>query len=225
MAVIRPFKALRYNLGLIGDLGKVITPPYDVIDADEQERLHQKSHYNIVRLEYGKTYPGDNYSDNRYTRAADTLQKWLEKKILIPDRLSAYYIYEQSYTYKQKKYRRRGIMAALKLEPYGEKVILPHELTMSGPKKDRLELLRRIQANVSPIFTLFPDPEDRMEELIAEAIKTGPICEAVEESGQSHRLWAFSDPNGQDIPGACLAGQPLLIADGHHRYETALLNV
>jgi uncharacterized protein (DUF1015 family) len=222
MATIKPFKAIRYNPSLISDPGAVVTPPYDVISAEEQDSLHQKSPYNIIRLEYGKTYPADSYSNNRYTRASDTLKQWLDADVLIADKEPLYYLYEQSYTYESASYKRRGIVAALGLEPYQSKVILPHELTMTGPKKDRLQLLSSSRTNISPIFTLFPDPEKRMADFFARADTEKPLFEAIEDSGQTHRLWAISDSALQADLTAYMADQPLLIADGHHRYETAL---
>jgi len=222
MAAIKPFKAIRYNPTLISDPGAVITPPYDVISAEEQDRLHQNSPYNIIRLEYGKTYPADNDSNNRYTRASDTLNKWLNAGILKADDEPLYYLYEQAYTYNSITYKRRGIVAALALESYQSKVVLPHELTMTGPKKDRLQLLSSSRTNISPIFTLFPDPEKRMADFFARLENDKPLFEAIEDSGQTHRLWAISDSALQADFTAYISEQPLLIADGHHRYETAL---
>jgi uncharacterized protein (DUF1015 family) len=222
MAAIKPFKAIRYNPSLISDPGAVVTPPYDVISTDEQDSLHQKSPYNIIRLEYGKTYPADSDINNRYTRASDTLKQWLDADVLKADDEPLYYLYEQSYTYESVNYKRRGIVAALGLEPYQSKVILPHELTMTGPKKDRLQLLSSSRTNISPIFTLFPDPEKRMADFFARADTDKPFFEAIEDSGQTHRLWAISDSALQADLTAYMADQPLLIADGHHRYETAL---
>ncbi len=222
MAAIKPFKAIRYNPSLISDPGAVITPPYDVISAAEQDRLHQNSPYNIIRLEYGKTYPDDNDSNNRYTRASDTLNKWLNADVLKADDEPLYYLYEQSYTYDSTTYKRRGIVAALGLESYQSKVVLPHELTMTGPKKDRLQLLSSSQTNISPIFTLFPDPEHKMTDFFARVENDKPIFEAVEDSGQTHRLWVISDSALQADISTYMSDQPLLIAHGHHRYETAL---
>jgi uncharacterized protein (DUF1015 family) len=222
MAEVKPFKAIRYNPSLISDPGAVITPPYDVIGNEEQDALHRKSPYNIIRLEYGKTYPADNDSDNRYTRAAETLNNWLDAGVLKADDKPLYYLYEQSYSYESITYKRRGIVAALGLEPYQSKVVLPHELTMTGPKKDRLQLLSSSRTNISPIFTLFPDPEKRMADFFAQANNDKPLFEAIEDNGQTHRLWTISDPVLQAEFTKYMTNQPLLIADGHHRYETAL---
>jgi len=222
MAVIKPFKALRYSPSYVKDHGAVITPPYDVIDNAAQEELHQKSPYNIIRLEYGKTGPADSKTDNPYTRAKNSLNEWLEKQILLTEESACYYLYEQSYTYKGNSYSRRSFFASLKIEDYTSKVILPHELTMSAPKADRMELLSSLQTNVSPIFTLFPDPDDKMDLFFDSLTSSEPLINAIEDSGHVHRIWALRDPALQEQLTKYLAAQPLLIADGHHRYETAL---
>ncbi len=222
MAVIKPFKGIRYNPLYIKDQGAVITPPYDVIDSDAQEELHQKSPYNIIRLEYGKTGPADSKTDNPYIRANISLNEWLEKQILLSEESACYYLYEQSYTYKGNRYSRRSFFASLKVEDYTSKVILPHELTMSAPKADRMKLLNSLQTNVSPIFTLFPDPDDKMDYFFDSLTSSEPLISAVESSGQVHRIWALRDTALQESLTEYIAPQPLLIADGHHRYETAL---
>ncbi len=222
MALIKPFKGISYNSANLGDLGSLITPPYDVIDHDGQELLHRSSPYNIIRLEYGKVYPGDNKEENRYSRAAVTLKKWLDEGVMQVEKRPCFYLYEQSFNYENQNYNRRGIIAALKLEDYTAKVVVPHELTMTGPKKDRLELLKRVRANISPIFTLFPDPEKRVDQYFALKGNNEPDFFASEESGQKHRIWLIDDGPSQDSIATYLSPQPLLIADGHHRYETAL---
>ncbi|MGM0651827.1 MAG: DUF1015 domain-containing protein [Bacillota bacterium] len=222
MASIKPFKGIRYNQSKIQNTGEVITPPYDVIDDAEQERLHKLNPYNVIRLEYGRKLPADNEKDNRYIRAGETFKQWLNNNILVQEQESCYYLYEQSYIYNQVNYRRRGIIAALRLTPYSERAVLPHELTMSGPKADRLELLKNLRTNVSPIFTLFPDPELQMDRFFSSINQEMPLLEASEPSGQTHRLWSITDRDLQRQITYYLEPQPLLIADGHHRYETAL---
>jgi len=222
MAAIRPFKGIRYNQSKVNFLGNVITPPYDVIDNEEQKRLHDLDPYNIIRLEYGKTLPGDDNKNNLYSRARETFNQWLNDEILFQEKENCFYLYEQEYTYSQVMYSRRGIIAALRLTPYSEQKVLPHELTMSGPKADRLELLKSLRTNVSPIFTLFPDPDQQLDYFFSAINTEKPLLEAKEPSGQTHRLWAIDNRDLQEQLTAYLAPQPLLIADGHHRYETAL---
>ncbi len=222
MAQIRPFRGIRFNPDIVKDLGAVITPPYDTIDPDEQERLHQKNPYNIVRIEYGKSHPSDDETDNCYTRASAVLRQWLEEDIIKPDKRNRYYFFEQTFLYREKKYCRRGILAALKLEPYNTKEVLPHESTMASPKKDRLRLLSHTASNISPIFTLYPDPADRSGEFFSSVKKYPPLAEVSDQPGQGYRLWAPDDPALQTELTGYIGEQSLLIADGHHRYETAL---
>ncbi len=222
MAKIRPFRGIRYNQSKIKHTGQVITPPYDVIDDEEQKHLHDLDPHNIIRLEYGKTLPGDDSENNRYSRAGETFNQWLNNDILMQEKENCYYLYEQEYSYNQVRYSRRGLVAALKLSPYSEQEVLPHELTMSGPKADRLELLKSLRTNVSPIFTLFPDPEQQLDRFFSTIHKSERLLEAKEPSGQTHRLWPVTDRNLQEQITSYLDPQPLLIADGHHRYETAL---
>ncbi|HED24797.1 MAG TPA: DUF1015 domain-containing protein [Firmicutes bacterium] len=222
MADIRPFKGIRFNPDKVKDMGRVITPPYDVIDQQEQDRLHKQDLYNIVRLEYGLTRTGDNDLDNRYTRAADTLERWLADDVLCPERSAGFYLYEQDFIYNGRGMSRRGIIAALRLELYERRIVLPHELTMKGPKKDRLALLNATRTNISPIFTLFPDPEDIVDRLFESVTPGEMLFEARENSGQIHRLWIVTEKGVLDDISKYFQDCQLLIADGHHRYETAL---
>ena len=222
MANIKPFRGIRFNCSLIDDPGKVITPPYDVINDHEQDKLHSSSPYNIVRLEYGKILPGDNEDNNRYTRAAELLNNWLDTDILLLEDKQSYYLYEQHFSYHNTPCIRRGIAAALKLQPYEDNVILPHERTMTGPKADRLELLKATRTNTSPIFTLYPDPENRVEDFFQLIAGKEPVFESKEHDGQFHRLWKITDSSSLSEITTYIQSQPLLIADGHHRYETAL---
>ena len=222
MAEIRPFRGIRFNLSRLQHTEEVITPPYDVIDSDGQDRLHQRNPYNIVRLEYGKKYPSDNDTENSYTRAENTLKDWLAQEILIADEQPAYYLYEQKFTYNSERHTRRGIFAALKTEDYARRTVLPHELTMSAPKADRLKLLGHLKTNISPIFTLYPDPDNMIDALCRQSPPGRLLFETGEDDGQVQLLRAITDLQLQEEITSYLAGQPLLIADGHHRYETAL---
>ncbi len=222
MAEIRPFKGLRFAQDLTGSLDQVITPPYDVLSPSDQERLHNQSQYNIIRLEYGKSKPGDDEAENQYSRAAKTLADWVEEGALVVEDSRSFYLYEQSFTHHGTDFQRRGIFAALKIEPYDKRIILPHELTMAAPKADRLKLLETTRTNTSPIFTLFPDLEGIAPALLAKETKDKELYRINEESGQIHRIWKIEDKNFQDKLIKYLKPQPVLIADGHHRYETAL---
>ena len=222
MADIQPFQSIRYDRNVAGDLAAVITPPYDVITGDEQKMLHDKSPYNSIRLEYGYAKSADHEKDNRYTRAAATLGQWLDQGVLVQDSEKAFYLYEQTYSYKGADFRRRGIMATLKLEPYSKSIVLPHEKTHSGPKADRLALLESCQTQFSPIFGLTPDPDFLIPGLFDQAREEDLLVDIAEESGSRHRLFSLKDEAKQREISRYFSPHPVLIADGHHRYETAL---
>jgi len=220
MAVIRPFRGIRYHTGI--DLGSVITPPYDVIKAGEQDKFYQRSPYNIIRLEYGLTGTGDHAHDNRYTRAAADFQRWLDEGVLQREAENVFYVYEQSFVYQNAAFRRTGLAAALKAESYQRKSVLPHEETLPKPKSDRLELLRHCRANFSPIFGLFTDAKKEITAILAETKQSPPLFQFSEPDGTGHIFWAVEDPVRQEALIKLLEQRPVYIADGHHRYETAL---
>lgn len=222
MADIRPFRGLIYSQDLLGSLDQIIAPPYDVLGQEEQNFLYNLSPFNIVRLEYGKIYPADNAEENRYSRAAQTLSSWLAEGILKTEEQKMLYLYEQSFAHGGINYCRRGIFAALKLEPYSSGQVLPHEQTFSSPKADRFELLKKTRTNISPIFTIFPDPEELISRLLADLSSTEPLFDIKDHSGHGHRLIRINQPRLQKQIMQTIGAQALLIADGHHRYETAL---
>ena len=223
MAIVIPIKGLRYNPALISNLKEVVTPPYDVIDAAAQEKYYKCSPYNIIRLEYGKDLPGDNESCNRYTRAAADFKSWLESRVLTPESSPALYLYEQEFTIGGERKVRSGFICGVKLEPYEKGVILPHEETMPKHKADRLKLMRACRANFSPIFSLYEDREKRVETVLREAVEgTAPDVDFTDEWGESHRLWVITSGEVINKVQQAMAGKRIFIADGHHRYETAL---
>lgn len=218
MATLIPIKGWRYN-SRIGDLAAVIAPPYDVIDAAAQQAFYARHEYNIIRLECGMTYPGDDARNNRYTRAAATFNEWRRKGVLTRDDTPALYFYEQIFSLAGEERRRCGFFCGLKLEPYGS-TIFPHEETLSAPKNDRLALLRACQANFSPIFALYADPEAVVSQLFSR--NEEPTYDFVCDQGQRHRLWVVRDANVISAICKFFIGKPIYIADGHHRFETAL---
>ena len=223
MAIIAPFRGILYNPNKIKDMSTVIAPPYDVISPEGQERLYQNSDYNIVRLDFGKEGPSDDQGHNKYTRAASEFKAWQENGILIRDEMPAIYIYEQDYRLKDGSIKtRKGFMALVRLEELDSGVILPHERTLSGPKTDRLNLTRACGANFSPIFSLYSDPDKRTNKLLSGKTKNQPIVDIQDENGISNRLWRVTDEKIISSLVAEISDKSIFIADGHHRYETAL---
>lgn len=231
MPHVSPFRALRYDAQAVGDLGLVVAPPYDVISGELQRRLLDRHPANVVRLDLPPGESGDD-PDDRYRRAARFLASWRSAGILHRDPRPALYAYEQSYHLPGSSVERsqRGIFCRLRLEPFGpEGGILPHERTMSGPKEDRYRLLRATAVNTSPVVALYDEPSGRTSTLLDTVVEGPPLADLVDDDGVRHRLWAVVDAaaNGEP-PGpagqlAALAGAgPITIADGHHRYETAL---
>lgn len=222
MAIIAPFRGLRFNTAVVGDLGAAITPPYDVIKPREQKMYYQRSPYNVIRLEYGLTKAEDHASDNRYTRAGATLQQWLHEGVLRPDAERVFYVYEQTFSNLNHTYSRTALVAALQAEPYQKKSVLPHEETLQKPKTDRLELLRHCRANFSPIFGLYSDQSGKIGQILAAVKQAPPLLEISETDGSGHTMWAMPDTADQETLINLMAHLPIYIADGHHRYETAL---
>lgn len=163
MAIIKPFRGIRYNQDVIKDISLVVTPPYDVISPQEQERYYRIHPNNIVRLDFGKDFTEDNEEVNKYTRAAELLRNWKENGILKQEDTPAIYIYDQEFSYGMRQSVRRGFISLVKLEPFDKGDIYPHEQTLSGPKVDRLKLIRSCRANLSSIFALFPDEDNAID--------------------------------------------------------------
>ena len=222
MTTVLPIKGLRFSAAA-GSLSAVITPPYDVIDTELQEKFYTKSPYNIIRLEYAQSRPEDNHQVNKYTRAAKTFQQWLQEGILIQEEKPAFYLYEQHFTYKQKKYMRQGIYCGVGLSPFEEGKVVPHEETLHQPKLDRLQLLRHCEAHFSPILGLYKDQGKFVDYHAARYKKEQkPVINFQDEDGQLHKLWAITDENFIATVKTFFQEKKIYIADGHHRYETAL---
>ncbi len=223
MAEILPFIGTRYNSQLIGDLSKVIAPPYDVITPEMQEALYERHPNNIVRVELTKNEEDDSFAD-KYARAANYLRTWRSDGVLIEDNQPSIYLYEQEFalpTGEVKK--RRGFYALVKLEDYASGGIKAHEHTFAGPKADRLKLLRATRTNVSPIFVIYNDPDGATAALLNERFDNSkPWEEVVDDDGVTHRLWVVSKKEFILQLRELMKSRNLFIADGHHRYETAL---
>lgn len=219
-----PFQGLRYNVGKVGDITDVIAPPYDVIKPEERTQLEARHPENIIRLILSQPQDDDTDKNNQYTRAAELMHGWMSNKTLVQDPTPHYYIYDQSFTVPDgKHYTRRAIIALVKLEPFENKVILPHEKTHAGPKIDRLNLMRTCHANLSPIFLLYQDANGDIEQIMQDwTDDTPPEIECPETFGSTHQLWCMENPDSNNRIQQLFSAKPLLIADGHHRYETAL---
>lgn len=222
MATVSPFRGVRYNPDQIQDLSSVVTPPYDVIDTQAQKKYYKKNPYNVIRLELGYQYAADNEQDNRYLRAAADYRTWLAQNILIQEKRPALYLYEQEFTVGNKIYSRTGFFARVKLEEYATGKILPHEETLASPKADRLALLSACKANFSPVFAYYEDPTGELDAGFAKIKISPPDIDITDEMGEKHRLWAITDPSIHSMAAASFKDKVLYIADGHHRYETAL---
>lgn len=215
MAEVRPLEAVHYQLGTVGSLDAVTAPPYDVIDAAQRHELLRRSPFNVVELDL----PQGPKDMDPYQHAGETLDAWLLQGVLVRDREAAIWPYEQDFTGPDGSSRtRRGFLARVRLEPYGPGGVRPHERTQPGPKEDRLRLTRATRHNLSPIFALHPG--DAWQH-IAPALPDEPWGEASDADGTTHRVWRLPDPAIHEAIAAELADGELLIADGHHRYETA----
>jgi uncharacterized protein (DUF1015 family) len=216
MAIIRPFRGVRYNPAVVGDLQHVVSPPYDVISPEQQTLLHLRSPYNAVHLDF-------NNAAERYAVAARTLSTWLEQRALIQEQEPALYLYTQTFTLKDGVRRRRvGVLAALRLEEFSSGKIRPHERTFEHAKADRLALLKACQMHLSSIFCLFSRPGWSLEQAVAPAFSTPPLMQVRDDLETEHVLWRVTEPELIAEVASQLAPETLIIADGHHRYETAL---
>src|SRR5687768_1192875 len=212
MADVQPLRTLRYEPGVAGSLDELIAPPYDVIDDELRAELAAKSSQNIVELDLPRSYEA----------AAETLAEWRDKGVLVQEDEPALWVLRQEYTAPDGSTRTRtGFFARVRVEEYGAGRIRPHERTHPGPKEDRLKLTRATKANLSPIFSLFPDPSGAAREALAQATEAEPVAEATDHEGTRNSLWRVADPDGMAALQGALADAELLIADGHHRYETA----
>jgi uncharacterized protein (DUF1015 family) len=221
MPTIQSFRGLRYNLGQVGSLSDVITPPYDVISPEFQDELYKKHPANFIRLELNRDEPGDNEQSNKYTRAAKFLKNWRSEGVMQVDPDPALYVYHQTFQLGNREVTRRGFMTRVRLERFGEGKIYPHEETHSGPKQDRLNLTKACRANLSQIFGLYPDPENAAQNKLEEAVAGQTPLTATDHLGVVHRLWPVTNVKTITEVSAILDPKPLFIADGHHRYETA----
>ncbi|MDY6950163.1 MAG: DUF1015 domain-containing protein [Thermodesulfobacteriota bacterium] len=223
MATISPFQGIVYNQERIQHLKDVVTPPYDVISERERQAYFDRHPQNVVRLILSQDEPDDTEENNRYTRAARHFHAWLEEGILKQDSEPALYLTKMDFKSEGVLRTRLGFIALVELEDFGG-AILPHEKTFSATRADRLRLIQTCKANFSPVFSLFSDPDEEIMGLLrSTAEEMEPDADFTEVIGYRHRLWRVTDPKIHQGVREKLAQKPLYIADGHHRYETALI--
>ena len=222
MADVQPFRAFRYDLARVGNLSDVIAPPYDVIDDALQQQLYDRHAYNVVRLILNKQTPADTDADDRYTRSARLLRDWTRENVLKQDSARCFYVYHQDFEVEGKRYTRKGVMARVRLEKFGTGRIYPHEETLSGPKADRLKLFHATNMNLSQIFGLYPDENGEVMQRLEDATVRALPLQATDHLGVVSKIWPVSDQSVLSAVSGLLGPKPIFIADGHHRYETAL---
>ena len=219
MAEVKPLRTLRYDLRAVGSLDAVIAPPYDVIDPQRRAALVERSPFNVVEIDLPEPHDGP---EDPYAHAATVMEAWRQQSVLVREREPALWALAQDFTAPDGSRRTRsGFFARVRVDDYGAGRIRPHERTQPGPKEDRLRLTRATRANLSPIFSLFDDPGGEAQAALEAAVGDEPFAAATDDDGVENRLWRIADPAALEAVERALAPRELLIADGHHRYETA----
>jgi uncharacterized protein (DUF1015 family) len=221
MTIIKPFRGYRYDPAAVGRLSRVITPPYDVINKDQQSSYYRSHPYNFIRLDLGKTFPSDGKNNNRYIRAGRFLEEWIGKGILAKEDRECVYVYGQRYRESGRLKERLGFISLARLVEDRTKGFLPHERTFKGPKLDRLNLMKETSANLSPIFSIVFDDNKKIIKLLKAVAKGKPALD-VDFEGTRNRIWLMTDAKQITLLKGAMAKKKALIADGHHRYEVAL---
>jgi uncharacterized protein (DUF1015 family) len=222
MPHIKAFQGYYYNQELVGNLDKVVAPPYDIISSAQREKLYLRSPFNIIRVILGKEHTGDNQISNKYSRAAEYFQNWIKKGILKKDEVPSLYLLKQTFIYNSKSYSRMGLVALMELVDFEEKRVFPHEETLNAPKLDRLKLLEKLRAHFSPIFSFYIDEKQEIENIFEELAKQPPLLKMINFDGVKNTLWRIASKSHISKISHILKDKYIFIADGHHRYETAL---
>ncbi|MDO9532963.1 MAG: DUF1015 domain-containing protein [Deltaproteobacteria bacterium] len=222
MAIIAPFRGLFYNSAKVPNLTEVVTPPYDVIRPAERQAFADRHPNNMVHLILPQADPGDDRLNNRYTRAGALFRQWEKDDVLVRDEAPAFYYWETEFQHAGHTYTRGALAALVRLEPLSGGSIKPHEQTFSAAKADRLELFKASQANFSPIFSIYPDPADRVASLLKGARPDTPLMDFKDTMGYVQRLYRITEAEAVKGVHRAFLEMPLFIADGHHRYETSL---
>lgn len=216
-----PFRGLRYNEQRVGDLTTVAAPPYDILDSEDVKALYGRSPYNVVRIDLGV---GEGVGDSDWHgRAGELYRTWRAEGILQQEEAPAYYALKQRYKLPTGQVKELiGVIGACALAPFGEGGVLPHEHTFSKPKEDRFKLMQTTQANISQIYGFFSDPDMTVDQALVEASTRAPVIEVTDDEGNLHQMWPILDTDICKKIAETLGNRPIYIADGHHRYETAL---
>jgi len=222
MADVRPFRGLRYNLEKAGDLSSLITPPYDVINSAQQESYHQRNPYNIIRLEFGKELSDDDDQNNKYTRAVQTLNDWIQQGILVRDDNPAFYLTEHRFPESDGYRSYWGLVAAVRLEDFETGQIRPTEIIMHAPAADRFNLLKSCHVNLSPIMGMVRWGEGNLKSIFPDIDRENPSLSATDDFGVTFNVWVVVDAETVERVSDFFAERAIYIADGHHRYTTAL---
>jgi uncharacterized protein (DUF1015 family) len=223
MAEIQPFRAYRYDAKRVA-LKDVLTQPYDKISPQMQEKYYAASPYNLIPVEKGRTFEGDTPENNVYTRAAQKVREWIADKVLVQDGTPAIYVYTQEFKVPGTETRRTrvGFIGLVRVEDYDAKVVFRHERTLSGPRADRIELLKKTGVQTGQLFFLYEDPARQVDTLLESITRQIPAIELHDEYDTIHRVWPVTDKAAIEKLQKAMADKKLIIADGHHRYETAL---
>jgi len=222
MINVVPFKGILYNPRKTDNLSDVVAPPFDVISKAERDYFYQRHPHNIIRLILGKPTPDDSPADNPHTRAAAFYHQWLDQGILKRDSNPAFYLTSVEFESENQMVTRYGLIALVRLEPFDKGIILPHEKTFSKVRSERLELMKACHANFSPIFSLYSDQNGILKALTDAALTHKPDMDVVSHNGLRHKLWRVTQPSVLRYVSEAIKERTLFIADGHHRYETAL---
>ncbi len=223
MALIAPFRGLRYNPEIVKDLGSVMAPPYDVISPEGQRAFHARHEQNVIRLILGEALAGDDAARNQYSRAGDCFRRWQAEQVLVRDPSPAVYLYQQTFQpYGAGTLTRYGLIGLVRLEEFGSRTVFPHERTLGAAKADRLRLMQACHANLSSVFGIYPGRLLELDRLAAAAEESKPIIDLTDWDNICHRVWICQDREAIGRLQAECTSTPIFIADGHHRYETAL---
>lgn len=222
MADIRPFRGIRYNQEAIGDLSLTVAPIYDVIDDAARDGFYNRHPYNVIRLILNRPKKNDKDADQPYVRAGEFLDRWLAQRILIQDPVPAMYLYRQRYLIESEYKECTGLIARVRVADFSEGVVLPHEDIMPKPLEDRMKLLEYTRTNLSTVYTLYSDPAEKLKDPILAETERFPLAQFQTADGVAHDVWGVTEEKFRGKMVKFFDGRPLYIADGHHRYQTAL---